>query len=208
MSDFSTILITQNDMTDNELKAFIDELKENSVKELFVLPSYLSRAKTLLEGSGIMLGSFVDYPLAAGTIAKIAFETGELFRMGADILQVSLSIVDVKRRDWAHLEKVKNTVTPLAYGSSELRFSIETANLKEIDKIHLARVVNHLEIPSIAIDTVDTESAMHDATIFRMDGGNDLFIQVNIQNGTNDDIELIFENGASQVGRIVKAVEN
>jgi deoxyribose-phosphate aldolase len=204
-NDIQTLLLTKNDLADTDLRAFIETLDDKAIKELFVLPTSIARTKTLLENAGkhVLVGSFVDYPLAAGTTAKVAFETGELFRLGADILQISMSVAKIHAREWERLTKAEEAVRPLMIGHGTIRFAVETEFLKEMDKIMLARKIVELGITHVALDCPDVQTAIHDASVFSLDSDGDLFVQVNVKSSEAIDAKAILDNGANQIGQFV-----
>ena len=190
-------------VTDNELKAFIEGLPEN-IDELFVYPSQLRRAKALLNRRKIRLGSYADYPLGAGTNDKIAFEVGSLFKEGADIVAVFLSPQKIQEAKWEELSDLVETVNAIERGSGdEVRYTLKSDYMRELDKVRLGRQLKPFGIARISYFAKDLADALHTSQMFRYDGGDELFLQMNLANVTEEETDQLIKSGVNQIGSMI-----
>lgn len=194
----------QAGLTDWLLKDTFTEFKTLGVQEVIVLPSDLRRAKQLTEGSEIQVGCAVDFPLAQGTIAKKAFEIGHSFMDGADFLEVWLpAALLVEKERTADLAELMETSRSLALSGGEIRWAVNTSLMNELTKIQVAQRLKAWDWPSITLGQQLTVSdALHDVSIFALDGGPHLTIQVNTAASVTDQKSLaeLLQAGAAKIG--------
>lgn len=207
MKQFKDVLsfrFLQAGLTDWLLKDTITEFKALGVQEIIVLPSDLRRVKQLLAGSEIQVGCVVDFPLAQGTIAKKAFEIGRSFMDGADFLEVWLpATLLAEEEQVADLEEFMETSRSLALSGGEIRWAINTAFMNELAKIQVAQHLKAWNWPSITLgQTLSVSEALHDVSIFALDGGSQLRIQVNVAATQEDQQPLaaLLQSGAAKIG--------
>ncbi|SJZ95709.1 deoxyribose-phosphate aldolase [Pilibacter termitis] len=194
-------LLIKADMTDDELKETLLNL-DDRIEEVFVLPNHLTRAKQLLYRREIKLASLIDYPLGCGTTGKIAFEVGESFRLGAEILQISLPIYAIKEQNFDVIKNLCETLFPLG-ATRELRFCVENTQLREIDKIKLAQNISSLNIRHLTLHVKNIENALHDISVFQLDAGEEVTLHVNVQELNKEKLPLLYKTGIKRVGAFI-----
>jgi polyphosphate kinase len=193
----------QAGLTDWLLKDTLADYKTLGVQEIVVLPSDLRRVKQLVQETDMQIGCVVDFPLAQGTIAKKAFEIGHSFMDGADFLEVWLPaslLVDESRK--ADLEELMETSRSLALSGGEIRWAIHTEQMNELTKIQVAQQLKALDWPSVTLgQELGLTEALHDVSIFNLDGGSQLSIQVNTVIDNNQAaFEELLQAGVSKIG--------
>lgn len=193
----------QAGLTDWLLKDTLADYKTLGVQEIVVLPSDLRRVKQLVQETDMQVGCVVDFPLAQGTIAKKAFEIGHSFMDGADFLEVWLPaslLVDESRK--ADLEELMETSRSLALSGGEIRWAIHTEQMNELTKIQVAQQLKALDWPSVTLgQELGLTEALHDVSIFNLDGGSQLSIQVNTVIDNNQAaFEELLQAGVSKIG--------
>lgn len=181
--------------------AFVRQLLEQAEQaaEIYVLPQRLRRARQLLEGQEVLVGSFVDYPLGAGTLAKKVFEAGSLFTEGADLLEVTLNPTMIQTQNWSELRSLIETLTPLAFGRGTLRYSFAAQRLKELEKMNFAKALKHSSVTQIVIDCQTGAEAVHNASLFRLDGGSELELYLALPESEASDETAIMQAGANGI---------
>ena len=90
-----------------DLERLLDEALEHRFRAVCVLPRDVERAAARLEGSGVIPVTVVDFPLAGGTRAAVAAETGAV--VGAGAAEVDM-VVDVRALRAGELERVRDGV--------------------------------------------------------------------------------------------------
>lgn len=187
-------------MTDWDFKDLILSLDEQQVSEVLVLPSYLRRAKQLLMTSSIRLGCVIDYPLGNGTLGKTAFETGQMFREGADFLEIwRQPLFYLTENDEG--KSFYDSLKALTVAGGEIRWAVATKEMKELTKIQIAQKLKERECRYITLgEDLTLEQAKHDLELFQLDGGDQLEVQLNLQSSVLQDLQEVLAQGAGKVG--------
>ncbi|MGX7244436.1 deoxyribose-phosphate aldolase [Enterococcus quebecensis] len=192
-----SVMLTDPAFTDQQFTEEILFLKEFPVGSIFVLPHNVARAKQLLNGTIIQVGSFVDFPLGRGTLAKKAFETGQLYRDGASDVFVTMPPEQLN----SYGNQNYQALAPLAFGRNALGFFIDSSNLTDNQKQALIMDIAELNVSRISLGIdLTMEQAIYDMSIFRTARRKKINFQVNVKAPTLLEIELLFQAGASQIG--------
>lgn len=192
-----SIMLIDSSMTDQQFTEEVLFLKEYPIRSIFVLPYNVARAKQLLTGTAIQVGSFVDFPLGNGTLAKKAFETGQLYREGASNIFVTMAPDQLKSAG----KESYQVLEQLAFGRNALGFFIDSRYLSEAQKNTLATYITDLNVHVIALGLdLSMEQAIYDMSIFRTGRKKRMTFQVNVKAPTLLEIELLFQAGASHIG--------
>lgn len=192
-----SIMLMDPSFTDQQFTEEILFLKDFPVRSIIVLPYNVARAKQLLTGTMIQIGSFADFPLGRGTLAKKAFETGLLYRDGASDVFVTMPPEQLGicgNQSYKALEQ-------LSFGRNALGFFLESGHLtsdqKQIVKMDLAE--QNVRVISLGVN-LTMEQAIYDMSIFRTGRKKGMTFQVNVKAPTLLEIELLFQAGASYIG--------
>jgi hypothetical protein len=198
-----TKLYVCNSLHDDELKIAVKELFFQPIDEIYVLPIHLKRIKNLLAGLTTTVGSFVDYPLFSGTTAKIAYESFDLFKCGADKLLLGFLPTQLKLKNWKRLKELCNTLQPLCFGNKKLIYFINTQSIKEIEFIETIKRMQELHIKQIALAANNMQKSVYYADIFRQEFGEEMNLSVYIKNSEFMNFQELFEAGVEHVGQIL-----
>lgn len=187
------------DLTDWVLKDFINQYK-TALKEVVVLPSAIRRAKILAQGSSLQIGAVIDYPLAQGTLAKVAFEIGRAFMEGADFLEVWLPASSFMENDRGFAE-LTETIRSLTLTGGEIRLAVQTKIMNELTKIQVAQRLKEEAWPKIVLGQKQPlAEALHDVSLFSLDGGSQLSIQINPDTIDEQAMQSLQAAGAEKIG--------
>ncbi|MBO0474326.1 deoxyribose-phosphate aldolase [Enterococcus ureasiticus] len=192
-----SIMLMDPSFTDQQFTEEILFLKEFPVRSIFVLPYNVARAKQLLTGTTIQVGSFVDFPLGRGTLAKKAFETGQLYREGASDVFVTMAPEQLEiygNQSYQALEQ-------LSFGRNALGFFLDSSHLTDNQKQVLMMDLAELNVSAVSLGVnLTMEQAIYDMSIFRMGRKKRMTFQINVKAPTLLEIELLFQAGASYIG--------
>ncbi|MBO0440872.1 deoxyribose-phosphate aldolase [Candidatus Enterococcus ikei] len=192
-----SIMLLDPSFTDQQFTEEILFLKEFPVRSIFVLPYNVARAKQLLTGTMIQVGSFVDFPLGGGTLAKKAFETGQLYRDGAADVFVTMAPEQLN----IHGNHSYQALEQLSFGRNPLGFFIDSSKLTNYQKQVLTMDIAELNVNAISLGVnLTMEQAIYDMSIFRTGKRQQTNFQVNVKAPTLLEIELLFQAGVSQIG--------
>lgn len=200
MNDVVQFRLLEAGMTDWDFKDQLLALRQSPLRELIVLPSYLRRARQLLEGSEIKVGAVIDYPLGTGTVAKKAFEVGKAFQEGADFVELTVC-VDVLLHDDVLVKRLDVALRPIALAWGDVRVRVNARKLKELTKVDLSDRFRKLGWQFLVLgkgDSIDT--AKYDATLFSYDTSKQLKLQINLDACSELDIQELVMRGVKKVG--------
>jgi hypothetical protein len=187
------------DLTDWYLKDVLMDCQQTTVKEIVVLPAAIRRAKQLAQTSDIQIGGVIDYPLAQGTTAKVAFEIGRAFMDGADFLEVWLP-ASLLLHNSRGFEELIEMIRSLTLTGGEIRLALQTESMNELTKIQVAQQLKAQNWPSIVLgQETPLADAIHDVTLFALDGGDQLMIQSNPEAIDGAAYDQLAAAGASKV---------
>ncbi|ALR99919.1 deoxyribose-phosphate aldolase [Enterococcus silesiacus] len=183
--------------TDQQFTEEILFLKEFPVRSIFVLPYNVARAKQLLTGTMIQVGSFVDFPLGSGTLAKKAFETGQLYRDGASDVFVTMTPEQLP----LHGNQSFQALEQLSFGRNALGYFLDSSQLTGNQKQVLTMDIATLNVSAISLGVnLTMEQAIYDMSLLRTGRKKQMTFQVNVKAPTLLEIELLFQAGASYIG--------
>lgn len=192
-----SIILLNSAMTDQQFTEEILFLKEFPVRSIFVLPYNVARAKQLLTGTMIQVGTFVDFPLGGGTLAKKAFETGQVYRDGASDVFVTMAPEQLETYGNESFQALEQ----LSFGRSALGFFLDSDRLADSQKQALMMNISELNVRAISLGlNLTMEQAIYDMSIFRMGRKKQMTFQVNVKAPTLLEIELLFQAGATYIG--------
>lgn len=192
------VILLNATMSDQELKEQLLFVKEYGVRMVIVLPMHVSRAKRLLEGTNIKIGSLIDYPFGMGTYAKQAFETGRLFQDGAS--DIFLTMPEEYLAD-AMYDGVYEQLLPLTFGRGDMGLFFKTYLMSEEERSYLAfRLTTEKAKKVILGMDLPIERAIYDMGLFRAIKGKQLQFFVSVKDPTLLELELLFQAGASVIG--------
>ena len=101
----------------------------------------------------------------------------------------------------ADLAELMETSRSLALSGGEIRWAVNTSLMNELTKIQVAQRLKAWDWPSITLGQQLTVSdALHDVSIFALDGGPQLTIQVNTAASVTDQKSLaeLLQAGAAK----------
>ncbi|MEI5995061.1 deoxyribose-phosphate aldolase [Candidatus Enterococcus mansonii] len=192
-----SVMLVDPSITDQQFTEEILFLKAFPIRSIFVLPYNVSRAKQLLTGTMIQVGSFVDFPLGSGTLAKKAFETGQVYRDGATEVFVTMAPDQLA----FYANQTYQALEQLSFGRNALGFFLDSNKLTDNQKQVLTTKLGELNISVVSLGLdLTMEQAIYDMSIFRTVRRKQMSFQVNVKAPTLLEIELLFQAGASQIG--------
>ena len=191
-----SVQLLHSAITDEQLKTEILSLREFGIKKVVVLPCHVARVKQLLMGTDIQIGSVVDYPLGSGTMAKQAFETGELYRTGANEVNITANL-----ENFSITKQTYQMLAPLSFGKGDLGFFVDVERMSEEENGKLALQLGRANTRVVCLGTrLSVEKAIYYLTMYKMNKDRQVLFQVNVTDPTLLELEMLFQNGANVVG--------
>lgn len=120
----------------SQIKNLCEDAQKYHFYSVCVQPHYVASAKAFLKDSSVKVCTVVGFPLGANTTATKVFETQNALSLGADEIDMVVSIGAVKNQDWDY---VKSDIAHVVRSASPhlVKVILETALLtnEEIVKV-------------------------------------------------------------------------
>lgn len=98
-------------VSDEEFKEFCEECKKYNFKMVAINSAPVTKCKKFLEGSDVLVGAAIGFPLGQTTIEAKVFETIQAIENGADEIDYVINIVELKNRNLEYIrEEMKKIV--------------------------------------------------------------------------------------------------
>jgi deoxyribose-phosphate aldolase len=111
------------------------------VASVCIVPSYVSRAREGLEGSGVRVGTVIGFPHGGQALDTKARECEYALRDGAEELDVVVNLHRVLSDDLAYVKRELALLTAIAHaGRGKIKIIFENCYLEERHKIRLCEL--------------------------------------------------------------------
>ncbi len=122
----STIL--KDDATKEEINQLCVDAKKYGFKSVCINPYYIEYAKSILEGSNVLVCTVIGFPLGMNTLETKLYETKNAISLGADEIDMVINVANLKSLD---LEKCVHEINAIKKecGSKILKVIVETCQL-------------------------------------------------------------------------------
>jgi deoxyribose-phosphate aldolase len=189
------------DITEAELKAFLEEARSQPFASVCIPPSYVELAADILKGSPLKVGTVIGFPLGYN-LAKIKeLEAMEAVNSGADEIDMVINISALKS---GNLTEVRDEISAVASAikGRTLKVIIETCYLTAGEKLAACDAV----IDSAA-DFVKTSTGfgpagarVEDIALLYKRASGRIGVKASGGIGSLDDALKMIEAGASRLG--------
>lgn len=121
-------------------------------KSICVNPYYVTLAKNLLEGSGVLVCTVIGFPLGMNDLATKLYEASVAINCGADELDMVINEAEFKSNNLSYTLTEINEIKKLC-GDKVLKVIVETSALTDNDKVRVAEVVKASDADFIKTST-------------------------------------------------------
>lgn len=128
--------------TSRDVDRLCDEALHHGFAGVCVATCRLAQVRRRLEGRETLAVAVVGFPLGSSTTATKAFETGEAVRLGADEIDMVVSLGRLKEGDWLGVERDIRAVVEAARGHP-VKAILETAVLDADETRRAALAAKH-----------------------------------------------------------------
>ena len=188
--------------TRQQIESLCQEAKEYKFASVCVNPTWVSTAKELLAGSGVMVCTVIGFPLGATTSETKAFETKNAIENGAEEVDMVINIGALKDHNDELVEKDIRAVVEAAKGKAHTKVIIETSVLTKEEKIRACE----LSVKAGA-DFVKTSTGFsaggataEDIALMRKTVGPDVGVKASGGVRNTEDVQKMIEAGATRIG--------
>jgi len=130
------LALVRPDLTSSDVRDGCNAARRYSLASVFVRPTDVDLAVSLLEGSGVVVGSVAGFPHGSQTTAVKLYETRDLLRRGAKEIDMVINIGQMLSREFQHVEAELNQMAQTCHdGGALLKVIFENAYLTDDLKI-------------------------------------------------------------------------
>ncbi|PGY13774.1 deoxyribose-phosphate aldolase [Bacillus sp. AFS031507] len=188
--------------TRQQIESLCQEAKEYKFASVCVNPTWVSTAKELLQGSGVMVCTVIGFPLGAATSETKAFETKNAIENGAEEVDMVINIGALKDHNDELVEKDIRAVVEAAKGKAHTKVIIETSLLTKEEKIRACELSVKAGADFVKTSTgFSTGGATaEDIALMRKTVGPDLGVKASGGVRNTEDVQKMIEAGATRIG--------
>ncbi|PFP25483.1 deoxyribose-phosphate aldolase [Bacillus sp. AFS073361] len=188
--------------TKQQIEALCQEAKEYKFASVCVNPTWVSTAKELLQGSGVMVCTVIGFPLGATTSETKAFETKNAIDHGAEEVDMVINIGALKDGNDELVENDIRAVVEAAKGKAHTKVIIETSLLSKEEKIRACELSLKAGADFVKTSTgFSTGGATpEDIALMRKTVGPDMGVKASGGVRSTEDVQKMIEAGATRIG--------
>src|SRR6185503_11113868 len=189
------------DATAADVKKLCDEARKYCFASVCVNSTNVAKARSYLEGSGVIVCAVVGFPLGAMTPTAKAFEAREAVRCGASEIDMVINIGALKSRDYGLVEDDIRRVVQAAK-PARVKVILETGALSQEEKII---GITLSKIAGAAFVKTSTGfgpggATVEDIALMRRLVGDELGVKASGGVRTHEDAEKMKQAGANRIG--------
>jgi deoxyribose-phosphate aldolase len=188
--------------TRQQIESLCQEAKEYKFASVCVNPTWVSTAKELLAGSGVMVCTVIGFPLGATTSETKAFETKNAIENGAEEVDMVINIGALKDHNDELVEKDIRAVVEAAKGKAHTKVIIETSLLTKEEKVRACELSVKAGADFVKTSTgFSTGGATaEDIALMRKTVGSDVGVKASGGVRNTEDVQKMIEAGATRIG--------
>jgi deoxyribose-phosphate aldolase len=188
--------------TRQQIESLCQEAKEYKFASVCVNPTWVSTAKKLLAGSGVMVCTVIGFPLGATTSDTKAFETKNAVENGAEEVDMVINIGALKDHNDELVEKDIRAVVEAARGKAHTKVIIETSLLTKEEKVRACELSVKAGADFVKTSTgFSTGGATaEDIALMRKTVGPEVGVKASGGVRNTEDVQKMIEAGATRIG--------
>lgn len=187
--------------TKAQIEQLAHEAREYGFMSVCVNPTHVAYAKSLLEGTDVLVCTVIGFPLGANTPAVKAFETKDAIANGAGEVDMVINVGALKDKNYDLVaEDIKAVVD--AAGDVTTKVIIETALLTEEEKVKACEIAQAQGADFVKTSTgFSTGGATkEDIALMRKTVGPDMGVKASGGVRSYEDVMMMIEAGATRIG--------
>lgn len=187
--------------TKAQIEQLAQEAREYGFMSVCVNPTHVQYAKSLLEGTDVLVCTVIGFPLGANTPAVKAFETKNAIDNGAGEVDMVINIGALKDKNYDLVaEDIKAVVE--AAGDVTTKVIIETALLTDEEKVKACEIVKAQGADFVKTSTgFSTGGATkEDIALMRKTVGPEMGVKASGGVRSYEDVMAMIDAGATRIG--------
>ncbi|QIH79269.1 deoxyribose-phosphate aldolase [Macrococcoides canis] len=184
-----------------QIEQLAQEAREYGFMSVCVNPTHVQYAKSLLEGTDVLVCTVIGFPLGANTPAVKAFETKNAIDNGAGEVDMVINIGALKDKNYDLVaEDIKAVVE--AAGDVTTKVIIETALLTDEEKVKACEIAKAQGADFVKTSTgFSTGGATkEDIALMRKAVGPDMGVKASGGIRSYEDVMAMIDAGATRIG--------
>ena len=193
--------LLKQDATRDDVKKLCDEARTHHFASVCVNTHWVPVARTLLQGSGVMVCAVVGFPLGAMTPTAKAFEAREAVRQGAQEIDMVINVGALKSRDYETVfEDIGRVVK--ASNPAKVKVILETGALNQEEKIIACSLSKLAGAHFVKTSTGfgPGGATVEDIALMRKLVGSEMGVKASGGVRTREDAERMAKAGANRIG--------
>ena len=189
--------------TENELLKLCREAIDYGFKSVAVNSYPVSFCRRQLEGSGVLTGAAISFPLGQMTILSKVQEARNAHEDGAQEIDYVLNIGKAKEHNWAYITEEMNAMVNVARSTGMcIKVILETCYLTDEEVIELSIIASHIKPDFVKTSTgFGTSGAtVHHVALMKSYIRSDVQIKAAGGVRTWSDARQLIETGATRIG--------
>lgn len=127
--------VLKPDTTQQVIQHFCEEARQYGFAAVAITPTHVKYAKSLLQGSGVMVDAAIGFPLGTSTTAVKVAETVDAIENGADEIDMVINIGALKDGQYDYVRQEMQAVADTAHRSGiKAKAILETYLLTDPEK--------------------------------------------------------------------------
>jgi deoxyribose-phosphate aldolase len=190
-------------MTDADLEAGCKWAREAGVASVCIKPYAVRLARTILEGSGVAVGTVIGFPQGGHVSDVKVHEAQRAMSDGATELDMVVNIGKVLSLDWAYVaQDIMSVVDAARERKAIVKVIFENSMIEDKHKIELCRICGEVGAHFVKTSTGYGDGGATDADLILMRKHSPKEVQVKAAGGVRDFVRLkaVYALGVTRVG--------
>ena len=203
------------DATVKDFEKLCSEAREYKFASVAVNSYPVSLCRKLLEGSNVLTGAAISFPLGQTTIKTKTDEAKNAFDDGAEEIDYVMNIAKAKEHDWAYIEREMTAMTETARERGMcIKVILETCLLEKEEIIEVSKIASRVKPDFIKTSTGFSKAGASVENVLLMKKYSGDFVKVKAAGGIRHwkEAEALIKAGAERLGcsagiQIIKELE-
>lgn len=187
--------------TKAQIEQLAQEAREYGFMSVCVNPTHVQYAKSLLEGTDVLVCTVIGFPLGANTPAVKAFETKDAIGNGAGEVDMVINIGALKDKNYDLVAEDIRAVVEAA-GDVTTKVIIETALITDEEKVKACEIAKAQGADFVKTSTGFSTSGAtkEDIALMRKAVGPDMGVKASGGVRSYEDVMTMIDAGATRIG--------
>lgn len=191
------------DATVEDFRKLCEEARKYGFKSVAINTFPVEICREFLQGSGVLTGSAVAFPLGQMSIESKVFEAQNAIENGAQEFDYVLNVGKVKDQDYDYIEREMQAMVDLARGKGVCcKVIFETCYLSDAEIIELSRIAAKVKPDFIKTSTGFGSGGAKAEHVRLMNENSGPDVEVKASGGIRslEDLKEMVEAGATRIG--------